>query len=289
MIFTLGACVAGLLALLCLPAIARRAMRMARVAVERQMPISVDEIVAQRDLLRAEFATERRRLEQVLDEAREHQAREMRDSGRRLATIGRLSGDLTIMTGAHDAAAAAAALAERLLRETSTENSGLQKALYDADGHAEQLRGKLAGIREAHDALTRADAAKQAAVDRLSGDVADVSTRHEAAAHDLSQARRDLALAVARTEVLAAQVDNHQETIRAGQGTEAALRKQIAEVAHNDVSAADIDVLRKTIVEIGREVVRIAGEQRELLPSEPLSREILSRDVDDVRAPAAVN
>src|SRR5262249_50625212 len=107
MIFALGACIAGLLALLCLPAISRRALRMAQIAVERQMPISVDEIVAQRDLLRAEFATERRRLEQAVERAEEIHAQDMVEAGRRTAEIARLGEELARTSMAHGAAVTA--------------------------------------------------------------------------------------------------------------------------------------------------------------------------------------
>ncbi|HEY8578608.1 MAG TPA: hypothetical protein VIL72_01885, partial [Beijerinckiaceae bacterium] len=65
MIFALGFLSAGLLSLLFLPAFWRRAMRLSRRRLEMQMPLSMDEIVAERDQLRAEFAAERRRLEQA--------------------------------------------------------------------------------------------------------------------------------------------------------------------------------------------------------------------------------
>src|SRR5947199_9132087 len=67
MIFALGFFVAGLLALLFLPAVQRRAARLAARRLEMQLPLSMEEIVAERDQLRAEFAVERRRIEQKLE------------------------------------------------------------------------------------------------------------------------------------------------------------------------------------------------------------------------------
>ena len=60
MIFMLGALSAGLLALLMLPAFWRRALRLTRRRLEMLMPLSMDEVVAERDLLRAEFAADKR-------------------------------------------------------------------------------------------------------------------------------------------------------------------------------------------------------------------------------------
>ncbi len=91
MIFMLGALSAGLLALLMLPAFWRRALRLTRRRLEMLMPLSMDEVVAERDLLRAEFAAEHRRLEQRMEAQAETQAqrpgrtRPPRDRDRRSA------------------------------------------------------------------------------------------------------------------------------------------------------------------------------------------------------------
>ena len=65
MVFAAGFLLAGLLALLFLPALWRRALRLSRRRLEMQMPLSMDEIVAERDQLRAQFASDRRRIEQA--------------------------------------------------------------------------------------------------------------------------------------------------------------------------------------------------------------------------------
>jgi len=95
MIFALGFFVAGLLALLFLPAVQRRAARLAARRMEMQLPLSMEEIVAERDQLRAEFAVERRRLEQRLEAEGETAAGHMADVGRHTATINDLNGQLS--------------------------------------------------------------------------------------------------------------------------------------------------------------------------------------------------
>lgn len=83
MVFSLGFLCAGLLALLLLPAVWRRAVRLSRRRLETLTPLSMDEIVAERDLLRAQFALERRRLEQAKEAVEETRARDMAELGRR--------------------------------------------------------------------------------------------------------------------------------------------------------------------------------------------------------------
>lgn len=271
MIFALGACIAGLLALLCLPAIARRALRMAQVAVERQMPISVDEIVAQRDLLRAEFATERRRLEQAVERAEERHARDMIEAGRRTADIAQLGADLSTMTQAHAAAETARAAAERLVHETVAENAALQKALYDSEGFETAHREKLAALTRAHADLAGDDMLKAQTIASLETARADTVAARDAVERDLMQAKLDLSILQARAEALAAQIDNQEQASRRAAATEADLRLRIEDyerkAAHGAAGAAadarDVDMLRRAIVEIGEEVVRLS-ERRAL-------------------------
>ena len=81
MMFALGFAFCGLLALALLPAFWRRAMRLSARRVHMQVPLSMDEILAERDLLRAEFAVTQRRLEQRLEALIERQAQDMRALG----------------------------------------------------------------------------------------------------------------------------------------------------------------------------------------------------------------
>lgn len=277
MIFALGACVAGLLALLCLPAISRRAMRFAHAAVERQMPISVDEIVAQRDLLRAEFATERRQIEQALEKVREAHAREMGESGRRAAQVGRLSHELADVTYARNVAETAQKAAERFAHETAAENGTLQKALYDADGMETRLREALGSLSREHAALVRDHETLVRAHETLThahteaiGRAATLQSEQDERARSrevleeaYGQAKLDLSMARAHAETLGAQVDQHEDAMRVALATETDLRRKVADLEHGGSNPADIETLRRTIVEIGREVVRMSEQRRE--------------------------
>ena len=66
LVFLLGALASGLLILLFLPALWGRAVRLSTRRLEMQLPLSMKEIIAERDQLRAEFAATQRRLEQKL-------------------------------------------------------------------------------------------------------------------------------------------------------------------------------------------------------------------------------
>ena len=66
--FTLGFLAAALLALMVAPAIWNRAVALTRHRIENSVPLTLNEIQAEKDQLRAEFAMSTRRLEMTIDE-----------------------------------------------------------------------------------------------------------------------------------------------------------------------------------------------------------------------------
>ncbi|MGO4666498.1 hypothetical protein [Bosea sp. 2RAB26] len=94
MLVTLGFLTAILLALAALPALARRADRLARRRAEAAFPLSLAEIAADRDHLRAELAMQARALEQRAESGFAARAGAMEELGRRDMAIGRLEREL---------------------------------------------------------------------------------------------------------------------------------------------------------------------------------------------------
>jgi chromosome segregation ATPase len=85
--FALGFLVAALLALMFLPAFWRRAMRLSMRRLQMLAPMSMEEVVAERDLLRAEFAVRERRLEQEMEALQTARANDMATAGRYAANV----------------------------------------------------------------------------------------------------------------------------------------------------------------------------------------------------------
>ena len=80
MIFALGFLLAGLLALAIAPAFWRRALRLSTRRLEMLLPLSSREIIAERDLMRAEFAIDRRKFEQEAESLRTMRAADMAET-----------------------------------------------------------------------------------------------------------------------------------------------------------------------------------------------------------------
>lgn len=95
MLVALGFLAASLLALAALPALARRADRLARRRAEAAFPLSLAEIAADRDHLRAELAMRERALEQRAESGFAAKAGAMSEIGRRDMAISRLESDLS--------------------------------------------------------------------------------------------------------------------------------------------------------------------------------------------------
>jgi chromosome segregation ATPase len=93
MFFLAGLLVAGLAGLLALPAFARRALRLSEARARMLAPMSMKEVVAERDLLRAEHAVEQHRLERRLIAAQDAVAHQRADVGRHIATLVALEGE----------------------------------------------------------------------------------------------------------------------------------------------------------------------------------------------------
>ena len=93
MYFVLGALAAGLLALTITPAIWRRANRLSLARLESAMPMSLVEIQAEKDQLRAEFAINTRKLEVTLSRLGEREAAHVIDMNRKRDEIARLTAE----------------------------------------------------------------------------------------------------------------------------------------------------------------------------------------------------
>jgi hypothetical protein len=95
----LGFLLGCLLALVLAPPLWNRAVRLTTRRLEATMPISIADIQADKDQLRAEFAIEIRKVEVALEKAKEKAARELIEANKRRVEIQMLQTDLTNAKG----------------------------------------------------------------------------------------------------------------------------------------------------------------------------------------------
>ncbi len=280
MIFALGFLVATLLALLVLPAVSRRAVRLATARLRLLVPLSMTEIVAERDQIRAGHAVAVRRLEQRIEQLDRDKAGLMAETGRQGTRLGDLALAHERLVAAHDAQGAELDRALRDAREAAAE-AGLQaQGLHDALGLAERRLALLHATeaqRVAAEILTDEQRASLAALEtRGTGQdlrIRDLAAQLARAAEDLRAQRaaadalgRDRDERLAEAAALRARLDEEQARRGALEAERDRFAETVDRLERQAVAAAtaraavddDLAVLRRTIVALGADLLQVA-------------------------------
>lgn len=180
--FTLGFLCAGFLALMVAPAIWRRAVNLTRRRIEASVPLTLNEIQADKDKLRAEFAMSTRRLEMSIKGFKEKAAEQIAEIGRSREELKRLAAE---RDEKHAAITELEAQGAELRAELRQREDQLQQAnaRLDEAGKALEARAldleRLGGLYE--EATFAASGrqielvARESEIERLNDDLARVS------------------------------------------------------------------------------------------------------------------
>ncbi len=260
MIFALGFLVAALFGLLFLPAVQRRAARLAGRRLEMLLPLSMEEIVAERDQLRAEFAVERRRIEQKLEAAGDAQAQHMGEIGRQAGMIDDLNGQLSQTREELRALGEARDGLQREMDEAQVALGALQKALEDENASHAEMRETLEGARAEHAALDQPANEQRAALAALEMRAAALDLRIVALNHQRQDLEKNLQAKVSEAEVLQVERDLARAERDGLEVKRATLQRRLEEEALQTADLRDqIETLRRRVEEADR--TRVAGEQ----------------------------
>ncbi len=229
MFVALGFLGASLCALLVLPALNARAERLTRRRLEALYPMSIVELTAEKDHLRAEFAVRERQLERRVEEAQAARQAEMEETGRRTVRLGTLATEIERRD---------ARLAE------------LERDLVEARGGLARGEGELAEARTARAAAEEAMRALEGPYQRALSDLATLRAELEAVSR--GQAEAETARGVA------------EEQVRAARGKVAEAGESVATAARGQIQALEnalADLTTRHAAEIARlqEAVRAAG------------------------------
>jgi len=170
MIFALGFLTAGLLALLFLPAFWRRAVRLSTRRLEMLMPLSMDEVIAERDGVRAEAAMRERRLEQKIETMNIERAGQMAEIGRRMARIAERDADLSKLQAHIEEV-------QRDLTSRNTEIERLSADLATSQQDVVDLTARLSSSDEAGRALQDVEKALRHEIDQYRTVIAGLETK----------------------------------------------------------------------------------------------------------------
>jgi chromosome segregation ATPase len=312
MIFALGFLVACVIALAAAPAYWHRAIRLSTRRLELQLPLSLQEIQAGRDLLRAEFAVKYRRLEQKVAELNERHAADMAELGRSASIISRQNINLHMLSEQGSEGREELSELRRALMETSAELAAAAKESYDTGGQIARKDAKIGELEtdlkksqeiaaEQRDAIgtleanvARQDealAAQRAKVDELEGEIATLRLQHQA---DQVTVKAAAARVADREEALEASVKREKDLIRhrklqseAARSTEAGYLEKIERLRSAQAASQEaLDASRKTGDRLTKELeeLRAAFSPQDAALMQREENEVLRQKISEIGA-----
>jgi chromosome segregation ATPase len=144
MYFGIGFLVATLLGLLFIPLVHNRAVRLTTKRLEASTPLSMVEIRADRDHLRAEFAVSTRRLEMTIEELKAKTSTQLPELGKKTDAINQLKKELAEKKVTSAALEARDRTLRDQLRATEKELQMKSNALLEADRQLADNQAELA-------------------------------------------------------------------------------------------------------------------------------------------------
>ena len=146
MYFAIGFLVAALLCLLFVPLVHNRAVRLTMKRLEAATPLSIAEIRADKDQLRAEFALSTRRLEMSVEKMKAKTTTQLAELGKKTDAINQLKKELGEKTATIFALEARDKTLRDQLRATEEEFEIKSAALREAERHLADKEAELAKL-----------------------------------------------------------------------------------------------------------------------------------------------
>jgi septation ring formation regulator EzrA len=244
MYFAIGFFAAGLSVLIIVPLVHGRAVRLTTRRLEAALPASMAEVVADKDVLRADFAMSTRRLEFKIEQLTTNSASQLAELGRKSDALNRLKIECDALREQLRVSGASAAIkvdAERALVEKESELTRLDERTAIVDSQNAEIATLTSQVQTLHGQLAQASEEAQAAKDRA------------AAARDVKRAlaekETELAKLTSTLDERALLVDSQNAEIAALTRQMQTLHEQLAQAgeaarAAEDRAAAVRDVER---------------------------------------------
>lgn len=176
--FALGFLCAGLIALLIAPAIWRRAVRLTRKRIEASVPLTLAQIQADKDRIRAEFAMKTRRLEMSAKSFREKAAAQIIEISRNREALKSLSEQRQDKSLSLMELDAKTAELNAELRQKEDQLQSLTKRLAEAEQASERRTKELDKIGRMYDEASFSSSSRQielvareSEVEKLTGEI----------------------------------------------------------------------------------------------------------------------
>lgn len=192
MYFGIGFLAASLLGLVFMPLVHSRAVRLTMRRIEASTPLSMAEIQADKDHLRAEFALATRRLEMALEQTNARMAGQLAEIGRKSDAIGRFK----LVVDEKAAAILSLESQEQILREqlriAEGENSGKTETLQQRDNSLATISEELANTVGKLESQTAISNGQRIELVATQTQLQAIEQRMIETSHDLQQSQNEL-------------------------------------------------------------------------------------------------
>jgi chromosome segregation ATPase len=265
--FILGFLSAGFLALMVAPAIWRRAVALTRRRIEASVPLSAEEIQADKDRMRAEFAMSTRRLEMSLREAREKAATQLIEINRQREELKRLAEDRDEKARTIAELETGGGTLRDGLRERDNELERLTERLEEAETKLEERDGELEKIGRMYDEASFNASSRQI-------DMVAQETRLDQLASENAALRNERKQAEQRLREVTSEGKDAREELRAAKkklaDLEKKLERQLASLSDQDEK---LERREKEIVRLREQLQTVSATGGAAQPMAVLSSE----------------
>src|SRR5215208_4562896 len=196
MFFGIGFLFAALIGLIIIPLVQARAVRLTMRRLEAATPLSMAEIQADKDQLRAEFAMSARRLEMNVDQLKNKTSSQLAELGKKTDAINRMKLELGEKNATIFSLEAREKAMKEQLRATEEEFSARTQSLRDAEQALRDKQHELARLNaELSDRSIMAESRQlelvsvRAEIDHLKGHVGDAKKEFSETQARLQQER----------------------------------------------------------------------------------------------------
>ncbi len=270
----IGFCLAWLTALMVLPAVHNRAVRLARARYD-DLPLSMQEIRAEKDTIRAGFAAATCELELRIEKLREKTVAHTTDLAKKNQLIDRLKQEIDTVTAALRESESREQTARDALREAKRGFADKDVTLGTAEGEITVLKRQMAAKDTSLRAIEKELAAMRSAI-------SDKESALHTAQDELSQTRRGFAdknasLGAVETNIaeLQRELAARETALLAGERDLAAVRGELAGKdaalirAEKEIAAikAEISALTTLVIQTGNNQEREPGEIVAFVPA----------------------
>src|SRR6476659_7634547 len=190
MFFAIGFLAASLFGLVLIPLVHNRAVRLTMRRLEAATPLSMAEIQADKDQLRAEFAMSTRRLELSVEQMKAKTTSQLAELGKKSDAINRLKAELGEKTAALFSLEAREKALKDQLQATEAEHSLKISSLRDAERLLAEKQADVAKlVNELDNRAVVADSQRVelVALRAQAGELKDRVNKHEREAHETGE------------------------------------------------------------------------------------------------------